>query len=69
MWNFGNNPYYMDDYFLCSPQIVGENIFEIQPTMEKHFLQNHPHIVQITPYFHPYMRAIFILHRERNIST
>ena len=36
MWNFGNNPYCMDDYFLCSPQIVGENIFEIQPTMEKY---------------------------------
>ena len=36
MWNVGNNPYYMDDYFLCSPQIVGENIFEIQPTMEKY---------------------------------
>ena len=36
MWNFGNNPYYMDDYFLFSSQIVGENIFEIQPTMEKY---------------------------------
>ena len=36
MWNFGNNPYCMYDYFLCSPQIVGENIFEIQPTMEKY---------------------------------
>lgn len=34
MWNFGNSPYYMDDYFLCSPQIVDENIFEIQPTKE-----------------------------------
>ena len=64
MWNFGNNPYYMDDYFLCSPQIVGENIFEIQPTMEKYFCKNHPTLCKLPPIFTPYMRAILILHRK-----